>query len=49
MGLFAMGSSALGISLGVDVNVLNEAPGPHRITAWNPDEGRTACGIVKYG
>jgi hypothetical protein len=46
MGRFAMGSSALGISFGVDVNVLKDAPGPHRIMAWKPGAGRTACGIV---
>jgi hypothetical protein len=46
MGLFAIGSSALGISLGVDVKVLNEAPGPHSIIAWKPGAGSTACGIV---
>jgi hypothetical protein len=46
MGLFAIGSSAFGISLGVDVNVLKDAPGPHSIIAWNPGAGSTACGIV---
>jgi hypothetical protein len=46
MGRFAMGSSALGISFGVDVNVLKEAPGPHRMMAWKPGAGRTACGIA---
>ena len=40
MGLLAMGSSAFGISLGVDVKVLNEAPGPQRIKAWKPGAGR---------
>jgi hypothetical protein len=46
MGLFAIGSIALGISSGDDVKVLNEAPGPHSIIAWNPGAGSTACGIV---
>jgi hypothetical protein len=46
MGLFAMGSSALGISFGVDVNVLNDAPGPHRMSAWKPGEGSVAWGIL---
>jgi hypothetical protein len=49
MGLFATGSSAFGISLGVDVKVLYEAPGPHRIIAWKPGAGSTACGIVVTG
>jgi hypothetical protein len=49
MGLFAIGSSALGISLGVDVKVLKEAPGPHSIMAWKPGAGSTACGIVVTG
>lgn len=42
-----MGSKAFGISFGFEVNVLNEAPGPHRIIAWNPGAGRTACGMLK--
>jgi hypothetical protein len=42
MGLFAMGSSAFGMSLGDDVKVLNEAPGPHNIIAWKPGAGSTA-------
>jgi hypothetical protein len=42
MGLFAIGRSALGISFGVDVKVLNEAPGPHNIIAWKPGAGSTA-------
>ena len=46
MGLFATGSSALGMSLGDDVKVDSEAPGPHSISAWKPGEGRVACGIV---
>jgi hypothetical protein len=41
-----MGNSALGISLGVDVKVLNDAPGPHKMMAWKPGEGRVACGIL---
>jgi hypothetical protein len=49
MGLFAIGSSALGMSLGVDVKVLKEAPGPHSIIAWKPGAGSTACGIVVTG
>lgn len=35
-----MGNRAFGISLGVDVKVLNDAPGPHRISAWKPGGGR---------
>lgn len=46
MGLFAIGSSAFGISFGVDVNVLKDAPGPHSMIAWKPGAGSTACGIV---
>jgi hypothetical protein len=40
MGRFAMGSSAFGISLGFEVKVLNEAPGPHKMRAWKPGAGR---------
>lgn len=47
MGRFAMGSSAFGISFGVDVNVLNDAPGPHRMSAWKPGEGRVAWGMAE--
>ena len=46
MGRFAMGSRAFGISLGDDVNVVKDAPGPHKISAWKPGEGRVACGMV---
>lgn len=42
MGLFAMGRSAFGISFGVDVNVLKDAPGPHSMMAWKPGAGSTA-------
>jgi hypothetical protein len=35
-----MGNSAFGISFGFDVKVLNEAPGPQRMSAWKPDAGR---------
>ena len=40
MGLFEMGNKAFGISFGVDVKVLKEAPGPHRMRAWKPGAGR---------
>ncbi len=47
MGRFAIGNRAFGMSFGVDVNVLNEAPGPQRIRAWKPAAGRlVACGIL---
>lgn len=46
MGLFAMGMSALGKSLGCEVNVLSDNPGPQRIMAWKPGEGRVACGMM---
>lgn len=46
MGLFAMGNRAFGMSLGDDVNVVNEAPGPHSISAWKPGAGNVACGMV---
>lgn len=46
MGLLATGSSAFGMSLGDEVKVVNEAPGPHSMTAWKPGEGSVACGIV---
>ena len=32
--------------MGVDVKVLNDAPGPHRMMAWKPGEGRVAWGIL---
>lgn len=42
-----MGSRAFGMSLGDDVKVLNEAPGPHRMRAWKPGGGRlVAWGIA---
>jgi hypothetical protein len=37
-----MGTSAFGKSLGFDVKVFNEAPGPHRIKACKPGEGIVA-------
>lgn len=46
MGRFAIGTSALGKSFGFDVNVFRETPGPQRIKAWSPGEGRVAWGIV---
>jgi hypothetical protein len=46
MGRFAIGNSAFGISFGVDVKVLYEAPGPHNISAWKPGDGRVVCGMV---
>lgn len=49
MGLFAIGNMALGMSFGDEVKVLNEAPGPHSMIAWNPGAGSTACGIVVAG
>lgn len=45
IGLFAMGTSALGKSLGVDVKVFKETPGPHKIKACRPGLGNVACGI----
>jgi hypothetical protein len=38
-----MGNKAFGISLGVDVKVLKEAPGPHRMRAWKPGAGRVVA------
>ena len=46
MGRFAIGIRALGMSLGFDVNVLMEAPGPHNMRAWNPGGGMVAWGIA---
>jgi len=46
MGRFAIGIRALGMSLGLDVNVLMEAPGPHNMRAWNPGGGMVAWGIA---
>jgi hypothetical protein len=37
-----MGMSAFGRSLGEDVKVLSETPGPHKINAWRPGEGCVA-------
>lgn len=34
------------MSFGEDVNVLSEAPGPHRMRAWKPGEGRVAWGMA---
>jgi len=42
MGRFAIGMSALGKSLGEDVKVLSETPGPQKIKAWRPGEGIVA-------
>jgi hypothetical protein len=42
MGRFAMGMSALGKSLGEDVKVLSETPGPQRMKACRPGEGCVA-------
>jgi len=30
------------------VNVSSEAPGPHKMSAWNPVAGPDACGILLY-
>ena len=49
MGRFAIGIRALGMSLGLDVNVLMEAPGPHNMRAWNPGGGMVAWGIAWRG
>lgn len=47
MGRFAMGNRAFGDSSGLDVNVSNETPGPHNITAWKPGAGmESACGMM---
>jgi hypothetical protein len=48
MGRFATGRRALGMSLGDEVKVLSEAPGPHRMMAWKPGEGNVAWGMVEY-
>jgi len=39
IGLFAIGTNALGNSSGDDVNVFRETPGPQRIKAWKPEDG----------
>jgi hypothetical protein len=36
----------LGISAGLEVNVLIEAPGPQRIIAWKPGGGIVECGML---
>lgn len=42
-----MGSKALGFSSGLEVNVGNEDPGPHRMRACKPGDGMdTAWGIL---
>lgn len=46
MGRFAMGTRALGNSLGFDVNVFSDAPGPQRMKAWKLVAGKVACGIL---
>jgi hypothetical protein len=46
MGRFAMGNKAFGMSLGFEVNVVNEAPGPHSMRAWKPGAGSVACGMI---
>jgi hypothetical protein len=47
MGLLAIGRRALGFSSGLDVNVGNEEPGPHKMRASNPTEGiDTAWGMA---
>lgn len=34
------------MSLGEEVNVVSDAPGPHSMRAWKPGEGSVACGMV---
>jgi hypothetical protein len=46
MGLFAMGTRAFGNSFGFDVNVFSDTPGPQRMRAWKPVEGKVACGML---
>jgi hypothetical protein len=41
-----MGTSAFGNSFGFDVKVFIDTPGPQRIRAWKPVEGRVACGML---
>ena len=36
----------MGMSRGVEVKVLKDAPGPHRMMAWKPGEGSVACGMA---
>jgi hypothetical protein len=47
IGRFAMGIRALEKSLALEVNVLSDSPGPHRMRACRPGEGTVACGMVK--
>jgi len=47
MGLFATGISAFGKVAGSEVKVSSDAPGPQRIKAWKPGEGRVACGMIE--
>lgn len=47
MGRLAIGIRAFENSLGVDVNVLKDSPGPQRIKACKPGAGIVACGIVE--
>ena len=42
MGRFAIGMRLFGYSSGLDVKVLRETPGPHRIRAWKPVAGTGA-------
>lgn len=47
MGRFAIGVRAFGNSSGLDVKVLRETPGPHRMMAWKPVGGTgTECGMM---
>lgn len=46
MGRLAMGISALERSRGLEVKVLSDSPGPHRIKAWRPGDGTVACGML---
>lgn len=41
-----MGTSALGKSSGVEVKVLNERPGPHKIKAWKSGEAGDLAGMM---
>jgi hypothetical protein len=42
-----MGSRALDDSFVFDVKVANDAPGPHKMSAWRPGEGTVAWGILR--
>jgi len=46
MGLFATGINAFGKVAGAEVKVSSDAPGPQRIMAWKPGDGRVACGMI---